>query len=407
LNPVPRGLRFDDHYRNVPEKRILDALYLGGWVYEKDSPRAEITTRQALDRWIQMGLGVRHHRDTRLFDPVEVLNFLKQAGMEGRDSFWADRYVTTGRHLVEDLALRGDDAAFRIDFRRTFHVRAAGGRARLRMPLPLAGHHLADLKISPFAEAAGDIRVDVDATRLEARMNALGAGNLTIGADLSFTASRRHGSESGRLSAEETALYLRPREGLIIVSERVRVLAQSLATRAGGPFEMARAFWNHITDELMCGAIHYDQVDADAPCDWVLEAGWFDCQLGSALFVALCRAQGMPARLLGGHLLYRLAPTNHYWAEVWLEDRGWTPVDFLSWDLSLGGRDAAWRDIFFGRLDHRLTTQIMPLAFTGAPGLPVPPDFIILQTATSDGVEIALSGADGTPVYTDSISIRA
>jgi hypothetical protein len=407
LKPVMRRIRFNDRYRNVPETYILGMLRLGGWAYEEDSIRAETATRAALDRWINMGLGVRRHRDARLFDPVEVINFLKWAGMEGRDTFWADHYVTTGHRLVRELASRGDDDAFKVHYRRTFHIRDAGGQVRLRMPLPLASGHLVNLVILPFSETAEDVRVQVSPGRLEARGTAPRSGDLTIGAELAFRARRSHEGEGGRLGDRETALYLRPREGLIVVSERVQALAQSLAARAGAPIDIIRAFWDHIVDELMCGAVHYDQVDADAPCDWVLESGWFDCQLGSALFVALCRARGIPARLVGGHVLYRLAPTNHYWAEAWLEDRGWTPVDFLSWDLSRGGRDAAWRDTFFGRLDHRMTTQVMPLAFTGALGLPMPPDFIVLQTASDDGIKIALSGADGTPIYTDRISFRA
>jgi hypothetical protein len=406
LYSISSGIRFGDHYRNVPEERILDAVHLSGWVYENKKTHAREHSRQAINHCIEMGLGVRHTQGTRLFDPVEVLNFIKWMDLKGHDTFWADQYVATGRRLVEDLASLDDGKAFKIDLRRTFHIHKAVRRTRLRMPLPLASDHLTEIEVSPFADIAECIQFGISPGRLEALLVTRDAGDLTIGATLSFNASRQHVSPGGTLCAEETELYLRPQEGLIVVSERVHALAHSLMPAKQEALKTVRVFWNYILNELICGAIHYDQVRFDAPCDWVLEAGWFDCQLGAALLATLCRASGIPARLVGGHLLYKLAPTIHYWAEVWLDGQGWMPVDFLGWDLSRGGRDAGWRDRFFGSLDHRMTTQVMPLTFTGAIGLAVPKDFIVLQTARNTGVEIALLGADGTPCYTDYITVE-
>jgi len=46
------------------------------------------------------------------------------------------------------------------------------------------------------------------------------------------------------------------------------------------------------------------------------------CQLVSALFASMCRARGIPARILGGFYLYRTFSTNHYWAEAWIDGQG-------------------------------------------------------------------------------------
>ncbi|CAM5771500.1 hypothetical protein LMIY3S_03529 [Labrys miyagiensis] len=396
-----QGIRFDDGYRNVPERRIIDMLLLKGWAYERGSAQAEAATREALERWIGLGLGVRSQGKARFFDPVEVINFLKWAGVNGHDDFWRERYVTTERRLLEDLASSGDHETFKVGFQRSFHIREGADRARLRMPLPLESSHLKDLVVSPFAETAGDIRLDVSSGRLEARVAGLRPGDLTIGAELSFTALRRPDGANERPSAKELELYSRPSEGLIVVSDRIQALAGSLAADAREPIDVIHAFWDYILDNFIVASIHYDQVDVDAPGDWALETGWCDCQLAAALFVALCRARDIPARLTGGYMLYRLAPANHYWAEAWLDDHGWTPVDFVSWDLSMGGRDPAWRDRCFASLAPRMTTQVMPLAFTGSLGLPMPADFIVVPVAKGSGFEISLSGADGAPVYTD------
>jgi hypothetical protein len=273
---------------------------------------------------------------------------------------------------------------------------------RLRAPLPLVSIYGDGLHIAPFVEGSKDARLGFSDGRLEARLVATGEGPVTVGAKLSFRGAVQPPRSEG---PQNRTAYLRPREGLIVVTERVNKLANALAGPGADAASAVGAFWNYMLDELVCGAIHYDQVRADAPCDSALETGWYDCQLGSALFIALCRARGIPARMVGGHVLYRRAPTNHYWAEVWFEETGWTPFDLLSWDLSLGGRDLRWRDHFRGRIDDRMITQVLPFQFTGALGVAMPNTWHIVQTIKNEGVEISLAAVDGEPVYSDFVSI--
>lgn len=395
---------YDDRYRTVPRGRVIEMLLLGGWAYERETPQAMTVTCAALDTWVGMGLPNRRGADGEaLFDPVEVLNFFKLAGLEGRDGFWAERYLPTGRRMVEELA-PGHGASFDVEVRRTFDLSGAapGKTMRLRMPLPLAGAH-GDLQVEPFIEG-GEASLAVSDGRLEARLPSTG-GRVTLGAKLRFsTAPQALAGAGGRM--EDTA-YLKPREGLIAVTDRVNDLSRALAG-PGAPVDTAvRAFWAYVMEALKCGAIHYDQISPEAPCDWILDTGWCDCQLGASLFIALCRAWGAPARLVGGHLLYRKAPTNHYWAEVWFEDRGWVPFDFYGWDLSFGGRDLAWRDRFYGHIDGRMITQRMPFEFTGALGVPMPPAWTMLQVADGEGVAISLISTDGALIYSDVVTIGA
>ncbi len=412
----PLGFEVGDRYRHIPEARIVDMLLLAGWVYELDSSSAADACRLALESWVQRGLGFRRTANgERLFDPFEVSNFLKRAGLDGRDDFWAERYVRTGRRLVTDLADKGRAALsnggelpFRIEFKRSFPLRqvVAGSRLRLRMSLPLEGDYLRNLEVTPFAEAFHETQMDVGRGRLEVRMTASGENEASIGASLSFSALPQEPHPGQSMEEPDRALYLRQREGLIVVSERISALARSLVGDDRPSLEAVRAYWDYINRELICGFVHYDQIDAASPCDWVLDSGWFDCQLGAALLISLCRARGIPARLVGGHVLFRLAPTRHYWAEVWIEHQGWTPFDFLSWDLSRGSRDPEWRDHFFGRIDYRMTTERMPREFTGAIGVPIPEVWSLLQVEKSGGLETCFMDASGLPVYTDTIRVR-
>lgn len=402
MRAAASGIRYSDAYRTIPEGRMTEILLLAGWAFERDAPEALPATREAIEAWIEMGLGARTNlAGERFFDPVEVVNVLKRLGEQGRDHFWQHRYVRTGRRLVTELAANSEKN-FTVHFERTFDLRAVaiGKSVRLRAPLPLAGVHGDALAVAPYIKGSPDARLSVSNGRMEARLIARDESLVTLGAELSFPGA----GASNQIQIDEAA-YLKPQEGLIVVTDRIHALALSLAGPGTTAAASVRAFWSYMLDELICGAIHYDQVRSDAPCDLVLESGYYDCQLGSALFIALCRSRGIPARMVGGHVLYRRAPTNHYWVEVWLDQSGWTPFDFLSWDLSLGGSDLKWRDHFFGSVDARMVTQLLPFEFTGALGVAFPKVWHIVQIAKRQGVEISLAAMNGDPVYSDFVSV--
>jgi hypothetical protein len=410
LNRPPLGFHTDDRYRSVSEKRIVEMFLLEGWAYDRGvgSP-GEALTREAIDRWIAMGLGVRQDATGgRYFDPVETLNFVKKAGLEGRDEFWTNRIVATARLLVSNMC-KDDTRKFAVELRRTFNAQAlpTGSALRLRMPLPLTSDHLSDLEVAPYTDAA-DARFAISRGRLEVRTQAYNQGEVTIGATISFTACpqepTQERAEQLGVAPPDKALYLRSRDGLVVISDRVRALAAALAGPRTDPLSALHAFWNYCLDELCLGAVHYDQVSLEAPGDWVINSGWGDCQLIAALFASMCRARGIPARILGGFYLYRAKPTNHYWAEAWIDGQGWTPYDFACWELSAGGQDPAWRDHFFGRIDRRITNECLPLDFTGAVGVPIPRAWHILQSAKPDGVTIDLLDISATPLYSDFVA---
>jgi hypothetical protein len=409
LNKPPLGFYSGDRYRTVSEASILDMCHLAGWACERaEGSPGKALTRQALDRWIAMGLRVRRDADgARYFDPAEVLNFIKQAGLDGRDAFWTERVIGTARRLVLDMC-NDDPRKFTVELRRTFNTRSlvVGAALRLRMPLPLMSDHLGDLEVQPHALVTGT-HIVVRRGRLEVRTQAPNSGEVTIGATTTFTAFPTEPSPERRrpgLSAPDSR-YLQRRDGLIVVSRRVAALAGYLASPDADPLVAVRAFWNYCLDEFSQGAVHYDQVDMEAPGDWLLDSGWGDCQLVAALFVSMCRARGIPARILGGFYLYKACPTNHFWAEVWIDGQGWTPFDFVCWELSGGGRDTVWRDHFFGRIDVRLTNQCFPLDFTGAVGVKIPAAWHVVQSMEPGGVSVALLDIDGTLVYRDFVSV--
>jgi hypothetical protein len=412
-------------YRTVAEAQVIEVLLLSGWAFEVEAGRraeAVASTAAALELWIALGLEYRRSdRGERLFDPVEVVNFMKWAGHNGHDRFWIDHHVGTARALVsewtmstvygEPSSLVLNAARFDVTLQRTFDMRhfERGTKLRFRLPLPLPGAHARDIEVLPVVSAELCAVVGCSDGRMEVRLAAPDQPIVEIGAEVSFTAipcPKGVDDGVGRLDPVEAEIYLRPVEGLIRISPRVHALANALAGPESSAWTSVKSFWTFMIDELSSGMVHYDQIPADAPGDWVLDSGWFDCQLGSALLVSMCRARGIPARIVGGHFLYPLSPVNHFWTEVWIDGRGWAPFDFQSWDLSAGGRDQAWRDRFAGKIDYRLVTQCLPLAFTGPMSVRFPPAWHMVVTRAGGGVGICFSGIDGSPIYTDRIAVH-
>jgi hypothetical protein len=412
----PLGFRPDDRYRNIAEARIVAMLVLAGWPHEPESREALEGARTALAAWVGNGLGFQTTpQGERCFDPVEVYNHMKLAGVEERDGFFFEKFSRARRDLVQERAAQNSPRAgpgggerMVVDFQRTFHLGALdpASKLRLRLPRPLNGDGMSDVEVTPLAETVPDAQVKVGPERIEARLAAAGRTTATVGVRMSFTVQRPAPVPRAELVPPDPATYLATQERLIVVSDRIRDLAQSLADTTAPALEVIGALWEYIHAELRCGMVHYDQVDPRSPGDWVLDSGWSDCQLASALFVAMCRAHGIAARLVGGYLLYPAAPTNHFWAEAWIEGQGWLPFDFFGWDLSDGGRRREWRDRFFGRLEPRLITERLPREFTGALGVPIPPAWCILQTPAPGGVEISFMDIDGRPIYDDLVRVR-
>ncbi len=409
-------------HRTIDEALVVEALLSQGWPIETRTggrAAAEIQARAALDRFVGLGLPFAAV-DGRRFDLAEVSNFVEWAGLNAGDLTWEAHCVASARRLVWEAHGGGPGLApppsalgaqaYRFTLRRTFNLAdcAVGERVRLRLPLPIEDERLTGLEVAFLPPDGADIQPDIAPARLDAQVSVPQTGKLMLGICATFTAHPHvPAAPASALDPTEADLYLRPSEGLIKVSERVRALADRLAIGAADALAMVRRFWAFMMDDLACGVIHHHALSQAEPLDTVLEQGWYDCQAGSALMVALCRAKGVPARVVSGYMLYEAAPSFHTWLEVWLDDRGWTPFDLLSWDLSAGGRDADWRDYFFGRLDHRAAVQRPPRLFNGAGSVRLPPAWHVLTTPTASGSKIAfLDAGTAALVYSDEVEVE-
>jgi hypothetical protein len=415
------GLRKPPHelaegrYRTVNERAMMESLLIAALPYELAAGRqseADNIVSGAIEDWIKTGLKFgQTSNGERLFDPVEVFNHMKWTGVTGRDGFWSSHFIPTARSFTQQSAgMNGGclkplaEKRFSVELRRKFDFQnsSSNRKLRLRLPLPLASH-ARDIQVKPISPDGAGVSISQSNGRLEFQATMNEPGSLEVGGALDFTTNGTQQSNNAEtLGGEERELYLRPSEGLIRITPRIAELAAAFSD-AGNPLEVALKAWNFLLDELSCGMVRYDQVDTQAPGDWVLDNGWYDCQLGSSVFIAICRACGIPARLASGYMLYELAPGYHYWSEIWQDGAGWLPFDLLCWDLSAGGRDTHWRTHFAGVIDYRMVTQCFPLSFTGPMTVRFPAAWHLLNAPIPDGMEIRFTALDGAPIYSDRV----
>lgn len=397
-------------YRIVAETDIIAHLQVLGWCLRSDGKAAiDAEIAAALDEAVRLGLPYQQTAAGRRFDPVETLNFLKWAGMAGILAVWERALVPTARMLVAGGLAVPPSAGFTVDFARTFNLARArhGRRLRLRLPIALGQGGRELVRIELPENNPLPMRVAGGGSWIEALAEPDHAETLTLRARFHLAAT-----PPGRPPPEDDGAdpcYLAAHEGLIRITARIVALAHKITAAAADDRERAALLFAFMLDRLSLGLVHHDLAEsAESAQEWVLDNGWFDCQLGSALLVALCRAVGVPARLLSGHLLYTASTTVHYWAEIWDKAAGWQAYDLFTWDLSCAGRDAAWRTMLAGHVDPRLTTACLPARFPGAAGVPIPASWTISVSADDGAVTTRLLCIDtGALVYADSVRVSS
>ncbi len=92
------------------------------------------------------------------------------------------------------------------------------------------------------------------------------------------------------------------------------------------PYWIARKIYRHIHEKM-----HYEMVGGWDVAPKVLERGSGSCSEYSFVYIAMCRAAGLPARYVGSLVVRRdhasFDDVFHRWVEVFLPPYGWIPID--------------------------------------------------------------------------------
>ncbi|HMN97329.1 MAG TPA: transglutaminase-like domain-containing protein [Phycisphaerales bacterium] len=196
--------------------------------------------------------------------------------------------------------------------------------------------------------------------------------------------------------------FLRTDASLMEASEQVRSMAREACKGAKHPREKVL----RLLDAVASSVDHYSK-DASKPhcgrgaASDCLEHGGGCCTDIHSLFIAMARAEGIPARLQMGHRLrgdregQTFDPSYRCWVEFWLDGSGWVPTDIVVADSG----SPEWRAEQWGRVDARRVWLWEGRGYDLVPKQAGPP----IQTMHSgwaeiDGVAVdPLPKEDGTP----------
>ncbi len=204
---------------------------------------------------------------------------------------------------------------------------------------------------------------DIGLAYLEVPLGEL-QGDLNITVVFTYTSYEQHFDvDPAKVGAYDTEseLYRKyTQDGPNIkASPQTRALALQAVGNETNPYLQAeKLYWfvfNTTTYNLMP---HLTLSELGIPeSEYSREHGVGDCGTQSIYFSALARSIGIPARAAGGYQLIRSTTSNHFWAEAYIPDYGWVPLDItvgelaIEWYGSSEEERGQFESFFFGNLD--------------------------------------------------------
>jgi hypothetical protein len=247
-----------------------------------------------------------------------------------------------------------------------------GKTIRCWMPLPRAYRHQSaahDLNTTPAAHTVSPDTAPMRTVYMEQAAPGAGKPAEFIAEYTYDSAAYLSGVDPDKARAPsaqtpELASSLAAQSPHVVLTPEVRALAREIVGDEKNPVRAARMIWLWIDKNIRyCSEMEYAVLPAIV--DKIMAERRGDCGVQALLFIALCRASGVPARWQSGWVTRPGAWNMHDWAEFYAEPWGWVPAD-----PSVGRRespDPKVEHFFFGNLDaYRMianldhTTQFDP-----------------------------------------------
>ena len=125
---------------------------------------------------------------------------------------------------------------------------------------------------------------------------------------------------------DENRIYIEPQER--IESDEKEIIDKSNEITAGlsTDYRKASAIFEFVNTQMVYAN---DTSNANKGALSALKSMKGVCEEFATLYVALCRAQEIPSRVVAGYKYDASAKTlvDHAWAEIYLDDYGWVPVE--------------------------------------------------------------------------------
>jgi len=132
--------------------------------------------------------------------------------------------------------------------------------------------------------------------------------------------------------------YTKPSQKVESDDPQIVATAKNIVGNQTNPYKKADRIYGWVVKNIT-----YELQEEELGARYAFYNRKGDCTEFATLFVAMCRSQGIPARLVHGYLYSSDASAGHMWAEFYLPPYGWVPADPTGDHLTKSR-------FFFGRL---------------------------------------------------------
>lgn len=245
----------------------------------------------------------------------------------------------------------------------------AGGTLKIWFPIPIVTgpqKNVSVLSITPLTYVKGTPSIDQDIGLIYMEIP---LAELTQDLNVVIRFSFDHYEQWFQADPEGVGAYDRESDlyqrytassGNIAVTDEIRQTAQSVIGGETNPYWAAKKLYDYIVANVTYSYMpHLAMWPRGEPESvYVHRNRYGDCGAQSMYFSALCRSVGIPARTTGGWQLFTGNFSGHFWAEFFLPNYGWLPVDPTAADIVGYLTDVSdadkktFQDFFFGNQDH-------------------------------------------------------
>ena len=160
--------------------------------------------------------------------------------------------------------------------------------------------------------------------------------------DLNMVLENRERLSDIEIVLDNPDRYLKSEPSIEANDETIEEIASTFS--ATGRLSQVEEIYNYVLDSMTYYGYDPDNVGAAQ----AVSAGGGDCTEYSDLFVALCRARGIPARVVEGYVVDSgpdELSLGHNWSEIYFEELGWIPFDTIYDDNNGDSRETTFNNL--------------------------------------------------------------
>lgn len=311
---------------------------------------------------------------------LEDNRFLRWVFVEGEKRYFKRSYKTAIKSNLE-LAKRAGEYSFdpdnsvlgedikackekglvskRITFTRTLKIKdedfRPGMKVLVHIPIPAECLEQSDIKIEKtFPEKS--IINEADAKARCVAFEETMSENHGFSVTYSYTFTNKYVDAYGKVGGNSELEYnpgeeyVAEEEPHIIFTPYVKALAKKITAGCRDKSVMAKKIYDYLTLNLKYTFMpNYFVMENITDTGLKMMRG--DCGVMALMFITLCRAVGVGARWQSGLTMEPTGSGEHDWAEVYLPEFGWRPVDVSYGVAAKRYENEDRRQFYFGNLD--------------------------------------------------------